>query len=99
MKHLHILKRVSKSKDLFMCADPECNWTRNRKYLTGKKFICPFCGNPYLVDAKSLRLSTPHCSNCTDSPRVIIVDPLVSKLVDGLVQIMPLSEVKDETNL
>ena len=95
MKHYHILKRIHKSLTTFMCANPECNWTRCKEFLIGKRFLCPYCSKPYIATISLLRLKTPHCPNCTKSPRVIISDPFVSRMVDGLVNIIPLSEVKE----
>lgn len=98
MKHLHILRRVNlkNSKELFMCADPECTWSRRKEFLLGKKFTCPFCGNPYLVDQDMLRRKFPHCKDCTAQKEVILQDPLMSKITENLVQIMPMSEVGKE---
>jgi transcription elongation factor Elf1 len=93
MKHYHILKRVRGLKDVFMCADSECSWTRRREYLTGKKFQCPYCSGFYIVTPDQLRRKTPHCRDCGGSPRVLITNPLVQKMVDGLTRIMP--EVED----
>lgn len=69
MKHLHTLRRVNSktSKDLFMCADPECNWTRKKEFLIGKKFRCPLCGGEYIADADILRRKLPHCKDCTST--------------------------------
>lgn len=67
MSHIHTLRRVGKKKELFMCADPTCTWTRRKEFLIGKKFICPLCGKEYLTDAEALRRKLPHCKDCTAS--------------------------------
>jgi len=65
MSHIHTLRRVSKKKDLFMCADSICTWTRRKEFLIGKKFLCPLCGKEYLVNSEMLRRKLPHCLDCT----------------------------------
>lgn len=98
MKHLHILKRVGlkKSKDLFMCADPECNWTRRKEFLVGKKFKCPLCGNPYLVSADMLRRKLPHCQDCTAD---VVPAKKVDLIIKDLVQIQPFGEIVNASSL
>lgn len=86
MKHLHTLLRVKHKsrKDLFMCADPLCMWTRRKEFLLGKKFICPYCGNEYLAKVETFRLKVPHCANCTNTKDKMlkIIDPIVQLVVN-----------------
>jgi hypothetical protein len=100
MKHLHILKRVKLkvTRDVFMCADPECTWSRRKEFLVGKKFRCPFCNGEYIATLDSLKLKLPHCRDCTARKQVTLFDPLVSKVVDGIVESLPLSEVTNATS-
>jgi hypothetical protein len=65
-KHYHILRKINKAEGFFMCADPECMWTRKREFLIGKKFKCPLCGELYLATLDMLRRKFPHCNDCTN---------------------------------
>lgn len=98
MKHFHILRRVKlrDTKDVFMCADPECNWSRRKEFLLHKRFKCPYCGELYLTTTESLRLRIPHCHNCTAKKGIILTDPLVSKIVDDVIKTLPVSEVESK---
>lgn len=88
MSHIHTLKRVKlkNSKDIFMCSDPLCSWTRRREYLVGKKFLCPYCGNEYIATSDSLRRKVPHCVDCT----VTKVTVTLPKLAQAIVNLSPL---------
>jgi len=99
MKHFHILKRVrlKSTKEIFMCADPECNWTRRKEYLIGKKFQCPYCINQYIATPEMLRLRTPHCNSCTGEKVTTIQDPLVAQILEKAIQVVPMSELHKGT--
>jgi len=87
MKHLHILKRVARNKNLFMCADPECNWTRRKEFLLGKKFLCPLCRSEYIADAEMLRRKLPHCSDCTQTNKNTKIDRLINPVIKSLPEV------------
>ena len=80
MIHIHTLRRVGKKKDLFMCADSVCTWTRRKEFLIGKKFLCPLCGKEYLASAESLRRKLPHCTDCTASKKTLIPQAMIEEI-------------------
>jgi hypothetical protein len=66
VEHYHTLERVKdKSKKLFRCLDPECFYANHRDFLIGKKFMCPFCGDIYILTMDMARRKLPHCRKCT----------------------------------
>lgn len=85
--HLHILTRVKLkgNRNMFMCSDPTCTWTRRKEFLLGKKFKCPYCSNEYLTTRELLNLRTPHCPDCTvkkEKPTVRAIDKMVQHIGD-----------------
>ena len=84
-KHLHTLMRASHKtrKDLFVCRDPECSFRANKIYVEYKRFICPFCGRPYIIDPALIQLKIPHCHDCTrgrkKTPKLDIISLVVEE--------------------
>ncbi len=66
LNHIHTLRRVKHKtrKDIFMCTNPECSFTRNREFLVGKHGVCPYCHTTFILDRVQLNNKEPHCGNC-----------------------------------
>ena len=69
LNHTHILRRVKHKvrKDIYMCTNPECSFTRNREFLIGKLAQCPYCYKTYILDRIQLNNKEPHCKECKRS--------------------------------
>lgn len=79
-KHIHKLKRLryKSGNDIFFCALPDCTFKTNISLALGKRSICWRCGEPFIMNEYSLRLSKPHCDNC-HKPKVDKAD--ISKTI------------------
>lgn len=65
-KHTCKFKRLrykSGNVTLF-CTDPDCNKKINPALAVGKRCICWRCGEEFILNEYSIRLSKPHCVNC-----------------------------------
>jgi len=64
--HIHKLKRLKykSGNTVFFCALPDCNFKTNISLVLGKRSLCWRCGEPFIMNEYSLRLSKPHCDNC-----------------------------------
>jgi len=65
-KHVHKFKRLKyKSGNIiFFCALPDCSFKTNISLALGKRSLCWRCGEPFIMNEYSLRLSKPHCDGC-----------------------------------
>jgi hypothetical protein len=61
--HFHTYRRIrgEKSRRRYSCTDPECTHVQDKSVLVGKKAICPYCQDEYILDSKKLELALPHC--------------------------------------
>lgn len=66
-KHLHTYEKRPKVKGeksgvtIYRCIDPDCSHKIVREDLFGKRANCPYCGEPYILNPRILRLKLPHC--------------------------------------
>lgn len=68
-KHVHRLKKVkfkSGNATLF-CTLPDCSYKINPSLALGKRSICWRCGDEFILNEYSLRLTKPHCESCHKS--------------------------------
>ena len=63
--HIHTYARIKKRPNQLRCLHPDCSHTTERDLAVGKRALCPFCGEQYILTWRELRLAKPHCSNCT----------------------------------
>lgn len=65
-KHIHKLrKHVHKSGNaVLFCAMPDCHYKINPALALGKRSICWRCGEEFIMNEYSLRLTKPHCEKC-----------------------------------
>lgn len=65
-KHVHKLRRhVHKSGNaVLFCALPDCSFKINPALALGKRSICWRCGEEFIMNEYSLRLTKPHCEKC-----------------------------------
>lgn len=73
-KHVHKLKKHSfkSGNQVFFCALPDCHCKFAPALVLGKRCICWRCGEEFIMNEYSLRLTKPHCTNC-HKPKVIKV--------------------------
>jgi ribosomal protein S27AE len=66
ISHVHKLKRLryKSGNDIFFCALPDCAFKTNISLVLGKRSICWRCGESFVMNEYSIRLSKPHCNNC-----------------------------------
>jgi hypothetical protein len=90
-KHIHTYERRSKPKGVasdrvyFRCVDPDCSHHIIREDLFGKRANCPFCGEAYILEPRTLRLKLPHCGcrGTSDEPKIVI-DP--AQLIEDMLK-------------
>ena len=65
-QHVHKLKRLTykSGNTIFFCTLPDCLYKTNIALALGKRSTCWRCGEPFIMNEYSLRLSKPHCDNC-----------------------------------
>jgi len=64
--HIHSYIRIS--PNIYQCADPDCNHFNNKKYLKGKRSLCPQCKEvDFLLTPEHLRMARPVCFNCSNT--------------------------------
>lgn len=59
----HIHKYVRVSPNIYQCADPDCMYFTNKKFLKGKRSICsePSCETEIILNSEALRRAKPKC--------------------------------------
>lgn len=62
--HLHTLKRDRKNPELYLCADPDCYYRIQKRYLQGKRVRC-ICGAEFILTSYDLKLAIPKCPSCS----------------------------------
>lgn len=67
-QHIHKLKRIKfkSGNAVYFCA-LDCNFKIQVPLALGKKTICWRCGEVFVMNEYSIRLSKPHCSSCHKS--------------------------------
>lgn len=64
-KHTHKLKKlVHKSGTVIFFCVLDCSYKISSALALGKSCICWRCGEKFLMNEYSLRLSKPHCESC-----------------------------------
>jgi len=68
-QHVHKLKRIKykSGNSIFFCVLPDCSFKINNVLVLGKRSLCWRCGESFIMDEYSLRLSKPHCPGCHHS--------------------------------
>ena len=84
MKHIHKYVRVKLSsnslKIFFKCALPGCVHKVEKPFAVGRFSVCNRCGETFILDARALDLSKPHCDRCTNSAKKELINNLVEKM-------------------
>ena len=67
-KHVHKLKKINyrSGNSVFFCV-LDCGFKISVALALGKKSICWRCGEEFIMNEYSLRLTKPHCSGCHKS--------------------------------
>ena len=50
--------------EIYFCTLPDCSFKNEVHFLLGKETLCNICGQPFLMNERTLRLLRPHCVNC-----------------------------------
>jgi DNA-directed RNA polymerase subunit RPC12/RpoP len=87
-KHIHTYERrktpkgASDKQIYYRCLDPECSHRIVREDLFGKRAQCPYCGELYILNPRTLRLKLPHCG-CSglEVKPAIDTDELMEKIL------------------
>lgn len=66
LKHVHKLKRkkYKTGNEIYFCTKPECYFKIGVEFSLGKLVECWRCGQPFTMNAYSVRLAKPHCETC-----------------------------------
>src|SRR5215203_1845718 len=64
--HVHKLRRHKYPTGTFVyfCALPDCHYKIEVPLALGKRAICNICGNEFIMNEYSIKLSKPHCADC-----------------------------------
>ena len=83
-QHVHKLRRIDMGREkaywVMQCSLPGCTtyFPMRSKIscpsLLGKISLCNSCGDRFIMDRRSLRLSKPTCSSCVSSPKQAQLD-------------------------
>lgn len=71
--HTHSYIRVGyqtnrPSPNTYQCSDSDCGHFTYKKYLKGKRTLCPKCkSEEFLLKASDLRKAMPVCMNCSNT--------------------------------
>jgi hypothetical protein len=65
-KHVHRLrkKRYKNGTSIFFCTLPDCHYKIECDLSLGKESMCNECGETFLMNEYTIRLTRPHCHNC-----------------------------------
>lgn len=65
-EHRHMFKRIRGKNNRYKCIDPDCKFVSNdaRAVLSGKRALCPFCRNEFVIKASDFKYATLSCG-CT----------------------------------
>jgi hypothetical protein len=65
-KHIHKLKKhkYKTGNVIFHCVLPDCYFKIEAPLALGKESLCHMCGEPFIMNEYTLKLSKPHCVNC-----------------------------------
>lgn len=66
-KHVHRLKKhkyVKTGNVIFFCTLPDCHFKIEAALSLGKRALCNICGEEFIMNEYTVKLTTPHCSNC-----------------------------------
>lgn len=67
VKHIHKFRRHTYEKtknSVFFCTLPNCHFKLEVPLAIGKESLCNICGEPFLMNERSLKLKKPHCNRC-----------------------------------
>ena len=67
INHTHTYKRIRSRPSYYQCSHPDCSHYIHKSLITFKRATCPYCLDEFILEPRLLRLSVPHCSNCTAS--------------------------------
>jgi hypothetical protein len=83
--HVHKYKRTILGKDyqILRCMVPACMHYISLSLAEGKLCECWRCGNPMVLDKRSVRLAKPHCENCVEHKSPEIVESM-SEILDKI---------------
>jgi hypothetical protein len=100
--HTHKFKRLryKSGNEIFFCVLPDCSQKINPALALGKRSICWRCGEPFIMNEYSLRLSKPHCEACHKPKKEVdypVVGTLDERFVTGEDQPLSLSERLSQT--
>lgn len=78
-KH-HKVRRKNLTRDkekkpylVHACILPGCHFYMACHLMLGKEVICNRCDKPFIMDARSIVESKPHCKDCTKKRRTTVI--------------------------
>lgn len=95
--HVHTYRRINGEKGIprFQCTDHECSHVMPANMLVGRKAICPYDFEEFIITRRMLRLAMPHCGCLSgkinnlsasvneDKETLKVAENLVEKLLKG----------------
>jgi hypothetical protein len=90
-KHIHKFKRLryKSGNEIFFCALPDCNQKLSTALALGKRSMCWRCGEAFIMNEYSLRLSKPHCDGCHRPKKDLTLQEQIAEdtVLDGIAKI------------
>jgi ribosomal protein S27AE len=64
--HTHKLKRhkYPTGNAVYFCTLPDCHYKIDAPLALGKRTLCNICGNEFIMNEYTVKLTRPHCPNC-----------------------------------
>jgi len=65
-KHIHKLRKHTYKTGIkiFFCTLIDCHYKVEAPLAIGKESICNICGNPFIMNEYTIKLTKPHCTGC-----------------------------------
>lgn len=64
--HTHRLKKhkYPTGNAVFFCTLPDCHYKIEAPLALGKRTLCNLCGNEFIMNEYTIKLTKPHCLDC-----------------------------------
>lgn len=91
LNHIHKYKKelLGHNWHVFRCVLPDCPHYVPVRLAIGRVCICWRCGAGFVLTGKHIKLTKPHCDDCTkripnDKPDIIVTEDDVAKILGDL---------------
>lgn len=95
--HTHKLKKhkYPSGTSVFFCTLPDCHYKIDAPLSLGKRTLCNICGDEFIMNESTVKLTKPHCLNCG---KVMVKDADGKKRYIKKVENRILSTIASETS-